>query len=54
MKKLRLVLLLPAALIELSLLAICWAVAMISRSAAARMVAWADRTLPDLRWYIGH
>lgn len=53
MKKLRLLLLPFGAIVELSLLACCWVVALVRLRAANRMMDWVARTLPSLDWYIG-
>lgn len=53
MKKLRLLLLPFAVIAELCVLAFCWIVALVRPKVAERMMYWATRTLPTLKWYIG-
>lgn len=53
MKKLRLLLLVPAAMLELLMLGSCWVIALFSPSAAENLMRFATSILPGRRWYVG-
>lgn len=54
MKKLRLLLLVPAAVLELLMLGSCWVIAVFSPSAAESLMRFATSILPGKRWYVGN
>lgn len=49
----RLILLLPAMLLELLLLAFSWVLAAVFPNAALCVASWASKVFPDLDWYLG-
>lgn len=51
MKRLRLLLLPFAALVEMALLAACWVTALVHPEKAQRMIEWATSALPGSEWY---
>ena len=49
----RILLLIPAVIIELLALLLCLLVAVFNLPAGKRIVEWFCRVLPELKWYLG-
>jgi len=51
MENMKILLIIPMALIEIVFLGVCWLVAFAHKPTGARLVKWSLRTMPDKEWY---